>query len=185
MDYLCKGQISPKYIRSHTKGFRDPTTKKWVSSDADFLFFTNNTRGDTVNFAICKIEGSTLFISAICASFGGADLLKYIINYATLNGFRRVQLAALSHVVNFYKKYGFKPSETCTVDESIEKIDVQLTQLNGKYKVFSSPEDALADQKFKNYLMLLVKKGLAYDKTCKGVENCSDEGFLMTICLNR
>lgn len=169
---LCRGLISAAYVRSQTK------------RQTDFLFTTLNDWGNAINFAICAEEGEALYIQVICARKGGAELLKYIIEFARKRGFKSVTLAALPHVVNFYKKYGFKTSQSCSVDVELERAEASLARdASGNLKKFASIQDTETDRKFMLYLSALIKKGLAADKKCKGVRDCNIEGYYMTLCL--
>lgn len=106
-----------------------------------------------IGFALCADkaartggEDNSLYIDTICtepqvgSSFpAGKALLNTIYNYARKEGYSYLSLRALAHVINYYRKFGFrfmKPGQT----EEEDQIH-GLSELN-KQRVFSTVSDA-------------------------------------------
>jgi hypothetical protein len=92
-------------------------------------------------------DDNSLYIDIICSNNdlhqtrfpGGKVLLHHIVEFARLNEFNSVSLKSLSHVINYYRKYGFRFLKKNQNEES-HKIH-ELAEMN-KNRIIQSPSHA-------------------------------------------
>lgn len=169
---LCRGNLRAAYVNEE------------ITRNADVVFVTLTDWGEAINFAVCQKWGLTVKLHVLCSQKGGADLLKYIIEWARRLKFEKIQLAALPHAINFYRKSGFKSSRTCEEEPVLQKIEVDalMRDENGNLKKFK-PSDSLRDPKLVTYLWHLIARGLGAEPGCRDPRACNESGYIMTLCL--
>ena len=167
-DLLCKRMISMTYLKKHT------------IQNADALVIAHTgavTRSKNAmelrGIAFIQVRQNSVYVDVICASGVGRDILQETFNYAKSKGKKYVTLSALSHVIGYYRKFGFIHGfETC----------VENNNVNRYYKNPTSPASPI-NREYRRLLELLVQKRFVSNPGCKTVNNCSLDGFIMTMCL--
>jgi hypothetical protein len=173
---ICKSQVSHRYVLTHSLKHSDGILVGMnVSSKTRSLTPFLKIEG----FVIFQLQPNALYVDVICARKAGKVLLSNAYKFAKDMGKKYIVLNALPHVVNFYKSEGFVHAEyKCSANAEIQSSSDKVSHLR-----FKSPKQALQHKEFKILLQKLVKNKLVSDKACKGISECSLNGFVMTKCL--
>jgi N-acetylglutamate synthase-like GNAT family acetyltransferase len=165
---LCKKMISMSYIKNHTVKNADAL----VIAHSGAVTRSKNAM-EVRGIAFLQVRQNSVYIDVICASGVGSMLLEETFNYAKSKGKQYVTLSALSHVIGYYRKFGFVHGhETCVENKNV----------NSYYKNPTSPVSPL-NKEYRRLLQLLVQKRFVSNPGCKTVDDCSLDGFIMTRCL--
>ena len=127
------------------------------------------------------LHEDSVYIEVICAQKGyGRYLIARIIQYATDAGYTHLSLSALSYVINYYRKFGFRLSSelNCVESEEIERAANAVANLQ-----FANDSETVSNSEFLKFLQLLVDSHHTADKDCDDVESCNINGYPMTLCL--
>lgn len=168
---LCRNMVKSTYVSTAIQ-----------SADALVLAFRDIS--DILGFALLKYIGKDgVYVDVICAKGAGTALLDEVWKFAVRKGFVYIQLSALPHVINFYRRFGFKNTEAqCKADPDVEAFATRVEKL-----LFADQLEAIKHPEFSQFLTYLVKKGLVHDKGCKDIDldppGCSSDGYSMTLCV--
>ena len=188
VDACCKGQVSPQYITDHQ------------ALCNIFILFRNTTKNEIVGFITSYTRGEggdDYFIDVICSAGYGKYQLKFFTDFFYLyGGAKSVSLAALPHVLYYYKKFGYEHKHSCA--------DVPFPQPDFGKDTPANMNSAFARNNFKEYMSDLqthqfsAKKyyrqnpenGSSFD-VCKSpvpldkedLRICAIDGFYMKHCL--
>tara|TARA_B100001093_G_C26776215_1_gene992521 strand:- start:943 stop:1425 length:483 start_codon:yes stop_codon:yes gene_type:complete len=120
-----------------------------------------------------------IYVDVICARKVGKKLLNEMYEFARRNKVEYIQLSALPHVINFYKKERFVHSEKgCIADEKTRKVSDMV-----KGYEFKDFKDVMKNRDFVKFLEHLRKQKLVANKKCTSVAKCSEDGYTMTRCI--
>lgn len=138
--------------------------------------------GERINlhgFALIRTKKSALYVDVICAKGVGKKILQRVYENAQHMGKRFITLSALPHVIHFYRKEGFIHSENaCVEHDNIKRVARESAHMR-----FKTNNQAITNESFRKLLLILIKHGLVSDKSCREINVCKDNGFLMTKCL--
>lgn len=134
MDILCKNNISSSYIAGGIPDYIQIII---------ILSYLKNDISNTIGFMTITTSNNCLYIDVICANASSANiqlaagkiLMIEVEEYAKLNGYECLELSSLLHVVNFYRKIGFRFVKDKNDRENPEIA--RLAELN-KTRFFSS-----------------------------------------------
>jgi hypothetical protein len=184
----CKGQVSEQYISDHQ-------TLCHI-----FILFRNNKNNEIVGFITSYTRGAggeDYFIDVICSTGYGKYQLKFFTDFFFLHGgAKSVSLAALPHVLYYYKKFGYAHKHSCA--------EAPFTQPDFGKNTPKTMENAFARPNFKQYMSDLQTHGFSAKKylkrfpdgsvadVCKSpiplsaedLQDCAINGFYMKHCLN-
>lgn len=189
VDACCNGQVSADYIKGHS------------ALCSIFILFRNTTENKIVGFITSYIRdpGNDYFIDVICSSGYGKYQLKFFTDFFYLHGgAKSVSLAALPHVLYYYKKFGYQHKHSCADDPFAQPDFGKATPKN--------MNSAFADPNFKQYMSDLQRHQYAAKKypqmgpngkpfdLCKTTSSdipltdeqlkiCAIDGFYMKHCL--
>lgn len=187
VDACCNGQVSFQYIKGHSV------------LCSIFILFRNTTENKIVGFITSYIRdpGDDYFIDVICSSGYGKYQLKFFTDFFYLyGGAKSVSLAALPHVLYYYKKFGYQHKHSCAADPFPQPDFGKATPKN--------MNSAFADPHFKQYMSDLQTHQYAAKKypqvgpdgnpfdLCKSsnrpltdeeLKICAIDGFYMKHCL--
>lgn len=171
-----------------------------------------------IGFAILnEINKDEIYIKVICANLknsrdvaplgedstnlkshkirSGAIILKQIENYARKHNYKFIKLEALTYVINYYRKFGYKHITPENTEEAPE-LRKKAIIASEKYR-FKSDQDAAKtiredrknrdDSGFTGFINELLKEGFCGGKKRKGnlhkkgsrLPGCFHEGFIM------
>lgn len=187
VDACCNGQVSADYIKGHQ------------ALCSIFILFRNTTENKIVGFITSYIRdpGNDYFIDVICSSGYGKYQLKFFTDFFYLyGGAKSISLAALPHVLYYYKKFGYQHKHSCEADPFPQPDFGKATPKN--------MNSAFADPHFKQYMSDLQTHQYAAKKypqvgpdgnpfdLCKSsnrpltdeeLKICAIDGFYMKHCL--
>jgi hypothetical protein len=187
VDACCNGQVSFQYIKGHQ------------ALCSIFILFRNTTENKIVGFITSYVRdpGNDYFIDVICSSGYGKYQLKFFTDFFYLyGGAKSVSLAALPHVLYYYKKFGYQHKHSCDSDPFPQPDFGKATPKN--------MNSAFVDPPFKQYMSDLQKHQFAAKKypqvgpdgamfdLCKSnsmpltdeqLKICAIDGFYMKHCL--
>jgi hypothetical protein len=175
----CQDAVNREYVIHIGHNVADcaivgTVTRDGVQKKAGFLF-----ANEVVDTGVLKVQ-------LVCASHPGlgAALLAQAETFALQQGCSGVLLYALSHVVGYYRKLGYRHSSHC------EPEDPEIARLFDK---FARPliEKHKADVRtyitpsgrYWRFLNALVRARLVHDAGCDTVKACNGNGYLMSKCL--
>ena len=167
---LCGSVISLNFI--HRLLFKDPiiflmTENKKING---FLLghWTNNSK-------------KTFFIDLICSYHGfGGQMMEKVIQYVKNQNATSVRLHALPHVINFYRRYGFVPTDNCSKPISTGAL---LTAWNETKNLrFNDFYAAVQNKSMNKLLKAFMEKKLTADKACKTPFDCGINGYELSLC---
>lgn len=146
---LCRSQISKDWLRFQR-----------LERDIDLVFVLtyspdkyDESMDKEIGFALCKDNGfrtsqedNSLYIDTICANAeyyglpiqGGKALLNAIAEFAANNNNDYLTLNALVHVINYYRKFGFRFLKLNQQEEDAEIA--RLANMNASRKITRSGE---------------------------------------------
>ena len=136
-----------------------------------------------------------LYIDVVCAdqSGVGSALLEQAENRAKRRHLKGLILFSLAHAVGYYRKLGYRHREACIEEDlDLSQAYVQMVKpLIDTWKGASAEEITKAinsrsqqGNAYKEFLELLRRRDLVYDKGCKNLKTCSINGYVMTKCFH-
>lgn len=157
--------------------------------------FLRNGRSRTMvkGFALLDLTSrrNDLYVTLICARGVGSKILRKVFRYAKKNRKKRVTLNALPHVINYYRKFGFRfAQQGCDESVSLEKAAQKVSHRRFRKHVNKRKErvneivHAQTDPTYRRFLKKLIRGGFAKPKGCTNVYNC-DYGYFMARCLDQ
>jgi len=196
VEAICRGLVTQTYIRTHALKTATLLLFGYVMVDQP----ERPKRGVSVSVVnkVVKVEklagfviaNSTdypgfLYIDVICSHMKIGNLLlqhveEYARNTLRLSG---LILASLPHVIGYYRKMGFTNQLSCDIpeDAKINHIyNIKIKPLIEQYK--GDFEKYIGDEVYLKFLELLMRSNLAKNKSCKKIEDCNIDGYLMMKC---
>jgi hypothetical protein len=136
-----------------------------------------------IGFVILDNQDDSYYIDLICAKNVGKRLIDEVKSLAARDKKKYIKLSALSNVVMYYRKQGFKNAEKdCNELMQIPEFARQFEGVR-----FATNEEAINNPDYARFLSFLVNSQLVHDKGCKGIsmegQGCGVNGYSMIYCV--
>lgn len=170
---LCKGGVDRSYI------LLDALPKAHALVMAYEVSKTRNSqRTNVLGFAIVRRKSYYVYLDVICAQRVGSKLLEQIISLAREWKVGTIQIASVPAAMPYWLKMGFVNSRTsCKWDSDLEAAALKVA----KTQVKPGKTNGI----IQTYLKKLVAKKLGIHSSCKTVQDCSVDGYVMSLCLDQ
>lgn len=173
LHYMCRGHIEEDFIEEAL----ERTEVIFLGSDDEGL----------VSFILGHEKDFFFYIDLVCTAPGkaraGQQIIDVAYDYATrVKDLDGLSLSALAGVVGFYRKLGFLHRDTCAperedVKEAFEEKLLPLMCRHGR-----TVGEYIRHEKYEDFLEKLMEHRLTSDRMCRSVDECNEEGYLMTKC---
>lgn len=176
------GDVSGRFIRRSALGEADMLIYAYTEEERPRQKTIGKKRPTLtrfMGFVVVQDRGHEFYIDLICAKGVGSQLVNQVKELAVANGKRAVTLSALSNVIPYYRKLGFKNTDhICNEDPAVTEYASRFTTAK-----FATTSAAESNPSFRPFLGFLVDRQLTADKSCRSVDDCAGDGFSMTWCV--
>lgn len=123
---------------------------------AFIVMYDNNLKKNIKSFAFIKKVGYTFILDLICAKYQGKLLMNFLESMACSLNIRRIKLFALPHVINYYRKLGYRHikrgcKEKAHITEQAEKV---------QDLIFKEKAEFYKNLEFMQFLRFLIKNNM-------------------------
>jgi len=179
---ICSGGVSSDYISDHLLKNCSFVLLSLVSVNrrsrsAQIYHNFQNLSG----FLVARIRKNDIYVDVICGKGRGLQLMKAAREIAIEEKKSFLRLSALPGPMMVYYNYKIPESfvfsnSSCSEIDRIESLASSLKKLRNEPIKFEAVK--------KKLLQLLIKNGLASNKSCKSVTKCNEDGYDMILCIS-